>query len=160
MTEPEDQLQAYAGLLADGIEAALPGWVVAQVERVAAAQSVTLSGADRAALAEAAAQARSDIGGRIRALLEIDLDEQATTPLALLRMAVRYPTTVLSRAGLAPVSRDRFAEQAFPDDVYDLSPATFADIDPELAEVGLAWGAAKAFVHKRRHTTKKSEGSE
>jgi hypothetical protein len=28
---------------------------------------------------------------------------------------------------------------------------TFADLDPDLAEPGLAWGAAKAFVHKRRH---------
>ena len=35
----------------------------------------------------------------------------------------------------------------FPDDVYDLSPATFADVDPALHEPGLVWGAAKAHVH-------------
>jgi hypothetical protein len=49
------------------------------------------------------------------------------------------------------VERDPFAERAFPDDLYDLSPASFADVDPELAEVAITWGAAKAFVHKRRH---------
>jgi hypothetical protein len=39
----------------------------------------------------------------------------------------------------------------FPDDDYGLTPASFADIDPALAEPGLAWGAAKAWVHRRRH---------
>ena len=34
----------------------------------------------------------------------------------------------------------------FPDDDYDLSPATFADIDESLHEPGLVWGAAKAHV--------------
>ena len=42
--------------------------------------------------------------------------------------------------------RDRFAEQTFPDDVYDLVPASFADVDPSLHEPGLLWGAAKAHT--------------
>ena len=48
--------------------------------------------------------------------------------------------------------RDEFAERTFPDDVYDLSPASFADVDPALHEPGLMWGAAKAHVilHRRR----------
>ena len=77
-------------------------------------------------------QAQRETGAAIRALLVADIDEQRTTPLALLRQAVRYPTEVLRQAGVPPVERDRFAEQAFPDDDYDLSPATWADVDPGL----------------------------
>jgi hypothetical protein len=101
---------------------------------------------------EAAQAARLEIGAALRALLEADIDEQRTTPLTLLRTAVRYPTEVLEAAGVPGLERDRFAEEAFPDDIYDLSPATFADIDPSLADAGLAWGASKAFAHKKRHS--------
>jgi hypothetical protein len=34
--------------------------------------------------------------------------------------------------------------------VYDLTPASFADVDPALHEPGLVWGAAKAHVHLAR----------
>ncbi|MEO7555966.1 MAG: hypothetical protein ABIV94_05100, partial [Acidimicrobiales bacterium] len=71
----------------------------------------------------------------------------------LLRRAVRYPTAVLAAAGVPPVVRDAFAERAFPDDDYGLTPATFADVDPALHEPGLAWGAAKAHVHLSRRRT-------
>ena len=87
---------------------------------------------------------------RIRTLLSMDLDEQATNPLALLRSAVRYPTEVLAAHGVPPVDRDEFAVRAFPDDVYDLSPASFGDVHPDLHEPGLVWGAAKAHVHLQR----------
>lgn len=33
--------------------------------------------------------------------------------------------------------------RAFPSDVYDLSPASFADLAPDLAEAGIAWGRAR-----------------
>ena len=65
----------------------------------------------------------------------------------MLRTLVRYPTDVLRSAGARPVTRDEFAVRNFRDDVYDLSPATFADVDPALHEPGLVWGAAKAHVH-------------
>jgi hypothetical protein len=88
----------------------------------------------------------------VRELLAADIDEQRTTPLAILRgAALRYPTSVLHAAGVPPVVRDRAAEELFPDDLYDLVPASFADLDPSLADAGLRWGAAKAFEHKRRH---------
>ena len=74
------------------------------------------------------------------------MDEQRTGPLAVIRTAVRYPTEVLAAAGVGPVQRDEFAERSFPDDVYDLAPASFADLDPALHEPGLVWGAAKAHV--------------
>ncbi len=46
--------------------------------------------------------------------------------------------------------RDQFARNSFPDDTYGLVPATWADIDPALHEIGITWGAAKAFLFKAR----------
>jgi hypothetical protein len=98
-------------------------------------------------------RSRGHVGGgsSLRALLEADIDAQATTPLSLLRQTVRYPTEVLRSAGVPPVRRDTFAESAFPGDDYDLAPASLAAVDPDLVELGLVWGAAKAMAHRRRH---------
>jgi hypothetical protein len=49
------------------------------------------------------------------------------------------------------VERDEFRVRAFPEDVYDLTPASFADVDLSLHEVAMAWGAAKAMAHRERH---------
>ena len=130
--------------MADAIEVALPGWVERSVAR-------RLPSADRAAVAAAAGRARREVGGQVRALLALDVDEQRTTPLTLLRGAVRYPTEVLKEASVPPVPRDREQERLFPDDVYDLTPASFGDVHPSLHDLGIAWGAAKAFTHLQRH---------
>lgn len=144
-------MEEHATALADAIEAALPGWVERSVARTAGEYFGHVDPAVTAAAAEAGQRARADVAPRVRALLGADIDEHRTTPLSLLRGAVRYPTRVLRDAGVPPVARDEAQARLFPDDVYDLAPATFADVDPALAEVGLAWGAAKAFVHRQRH---------
>ena len=150
-TDGSDELAGYGAALAEAICARLPTWVVDSVERVMTAWAGQVP-PDVAEAAEAAGRAAlSDIGEAVRALLASDVDAQRTTPLSLLRQAVRYPTSVLSAAGVPPVDRDRFAESAFPDDRYDLTPASIADFSPDLAELGISWGAAKAFVHRRRH---------
>jgi hypothetical protein len=145
---PEDaeRLDALATALADAVEAALPAWV----ERAVEARAGIVDGELRAAAAAAGRRAADEVGGTVRRLLATDVDEQRANPLALLRGAVRYPTEVLERAGVPPRPRDEFAERTFPDDVYDLAPATRADIDPALQERGLVWGAAKAHVVLRR----------
>jgi hypothetical protein len=63
---------------------------------------------------------------------------------------VVFPTVVLADAGVGEVVRDADAERLFPEDVYDLTPGGFVDIDPALHEIGLAWGAAKAKAHLAR----------
>jgi hypothetical protein len=140
----------HATALADAIEAALPAWVERSVARTAGAFFGEVDPGVRAAAADAGRQARHDVAPRVRALLQADIDDQRTTPLSLLRGAVRYPTGVLRDAGVPPVERDEAQARLFPDDIYDLAPATFADLDPSLAEVGMAWGAAKAFAHLQR----------
>lgn len=150
--DPEEQFRAYAAALAAGIDLAIPAWVSRSVERLMTAWAGSVPEEVRREAAAAGTRARAEIGPAVAQLLAADVDHQRTTPLALLRAGVRYPTEVLRGAGVPPVERDRFAEEAFPGDVYDLSPASLADIDPSLAEPGLAWGAAKAFVHRRRHS--------
>jgi hypothetical protein len=142
-----------ATALADGLDAAVVPWVEGCVARVVRAWTGNETVPDPVAAAATAAgrQARDDVMPRLRSLLAADVDHQATTPLALVREAVRYPTAVLRAAGVPEVARDEFSRRAFPDDWYDLSPATLADVDPSLAEPGLRWGAAKAFEHRRRH---------
>jgi hypothetical protein len=57
---------------------------------------------------------------------------------------------VLAAAGVPPVERDAHARRLFPDDVYDLGPAAFADLSAEVHQTGVVWGAAKAHVILRR----------
>jgi hypothetical protein len=141
----------YGQQLADAVDAVLAPWV----ERCVALRADQSGLADTAQLGEAAArageEATDDVLPRLRAFLDRDVDAQTTTPLAILRQAVAYPTQVLLGAGVPAVVRDRFSEANFPEDVYDLTPAKLADIDPSLADPGLAWGAAKAMAHLQRH---------
>jgi hypothetical protein len=140
-------MEPHATALADAIVAALPGWV----ERCVAIRLPAPDAAVTEAAGEAGRRAATEVGAEVRALLAADIDEQRTTPLALLRTAVRYPTEVLRAAGVPPLDRDPIQVRLLPEDLYDLSPANFADVDPALAEPGMVWGAAKALAHRRRH---------
>ena len=141
-------LADHGHALADATTAALPGWVARSVTSVASAAGVSIDPAD---IEEAGLEAAEVIGEALRALVDLDVDDQHTTPLALVRTAVRWPTALLQAAGVPPVGRDEFDVRRFPDDPYGLTPATFADIEPDLAGLAVAWGAGKAWVHKRRH---------
>ena len=144
-------LDQHAAALADGIVDAVPRWVERSVDVVHRAWDGPPPPPVAAAGRRAGQAAGAEVGPRVRALLGADIDDQRTTPLALLRDAVRYPTQVLADAGVPPVQRDGQDEAMFPDDRYGLTPATLADVDPALADPGLAWGAAKAWAHRRRH---------
>ena len=149
-----DQLEDTARQLADAIDASLARWVEASVERTYRAWSDRpMPGGVVAGATEAGRRAQAEIGALVRALLRADVDEQRTTPLSVLRTAVTYPTAVLRAAGVPEVVRDSVSAEMFPDDPYDLTPASLADVDPSLQELGLRWGAAKAWVYKRRHET-------
>ena len=142
----EEALARYAAALADAVDDALGPWVRRCVATVADRWRPGLATQLAETADRAAEGARREVGSQVRALLETDVDQQRTGPLAVLRSGVRFPTAVLAEAGVPPVAREAFAQQAFPDDAYDLAPAAFADIDPALHEPGLVWGAAKAHV--------------
>ena len=151
-TTPEEQLATIATELGEAIYAAIPDWVSNCVTSryLAWDYAATLSDELTQFVTEAGQAAQADAGAQVKAVLALDIDEQQVPPLSLLRQAVRYPTAVLQQAGVPPVVRDEFAERNFPQDIYNLSPANFADISPALHELGMAWGAAKAFVHLQR----------
>lgn len=151
----DELLAAHAAVLADGIERALPGWVVRCVTERADAWRPGSSAELTDAAAAAGRRAAVEVGSRVRELLEQDVDDQATGPLAVVRTAVRFPTQVLADAGVPEVVRDEFAERAFPEDVYGLAPAAFSDLHPALHEPGIVWGAAKVHVVLAR---RKAEG--
>ena len=150
-TSNEQVLAELAAALADGVDAALPSWVETNVRRLLVAFFGTAEADVLAEARTAGLAARDDIGPRLRALLDTDPDQQWTNPLSIVRTAVVYPTAVLRAAGVPAVVRDPQAEAQFPDDDYDLTPTKFVDIDPDLHEPSLAWGAAKAFIVKSRH---------
>jgi hypothetical protein len=138
--------------LAAAVDAVLTDWVESSVERIVIAYRGDVPEGLVTAARDAATAARADIGTELRRFLAMDVDEQSTNPLTILRRAVRYPTAVLRDAGVPEVVRDEFRERAFPEDVYDLSPATWGDVDESLQEPGLVWGAwkAKTVLDRRR----------
>src|SRR3954469_15116964 len=133
----EVRLAEHAERLAGGVEDALPGWV----ERAVARRLREWGTAEPSAVLEQARRsgraAREEIGPQLRAFLRQDVDEQRTTPLEIVRRAVRFPAAVLADAGVPPAVRDGVAERAIPDDVYALAPVAWADVDDGLTEPGL-----------------------
>ncbi len=152
-TTDEAKFQRYASDLLAAVEAALGPWVIAAVEE---RHPAPLPSDVEAAAATAAQAAVDDVGPRLADLLALDIDEQWTNPLAIIRRAVVYPTAVLAEAGVAPVVRDATEARINPDDVYALSPAAFGDLGPAVHEPGLVWGAAKAHLHLSRRRREES----
>lgn len=144
-------LARYGDALVAAIEVALPAWV----QRCVADRWTAFHGGEPPpevldAARDAAAAAVGQVLPQLRELLARDVAAQTANPLALLRRAVLHPTRVLEASGVPPVQRDAQAERMFPDDLYDLVPGAFADLDPAVHDPGLHWGAAKAHVLMRR----------
>lgn len=148
--DPEVALADLGAELATRVTTAVPAWVVRCVEA-----RLSPGRADRARILDEAEEfgrrAQEDVAGKLRALLSADVDAQHSTPLEVVRVAVSYPTAVLRGAGVVPAPRDEFAEARFPDDPYGLTPASLKAVDPDLGDLAIAWGAAKAMAHRRRH---------
>jgi hypothetical protein len=140
-SEPID-VASFATVLLDELGRAIPVWV----ERMVGQRSAGL--VDPGPVVTATVEW---VMPRLADLLEADIDTQRTNPLAVLRNATALPTAALADAGIEPVARDAFAIERFPDDIYALHPATWADVDESLTDPGLRWSAAKAFEHRRRH---------
>ncbi len=134
------------GELLAACEAAIPGWMRASI-----AARVAGSGERSDVISTTADAESTELLGELRRLLTADVDEQETTPLALIRRAVtRRPTELLRSLGVVAPEAERFAAEAFPDDPYRLGPAAWAEVDPALHEPGLVWGAWKAMTVLRR----------
>ncbi|NNF54015.1 MAG: hypothetical protein HKN03_06170 [Acidimicrobiales bacterium] len=100
---------------------------------------------------------RSSVLPDLATLLGADIDEQWTTPLEIVRSLVGPITAELQSLHVPPPQRDSHSVALHPQDLYNIAPATFANVHPSLHEPGLAWGAAKAHVHLRRHQRQASD---
>jgi hypothetical protein len=148
------RLRTAGATIVAGIERCVDDWVVAQVGRIldawGQADATTRARADGDARV-AGQQAAARVTGELRALLALDPVDQRSTPLEVVRTAVREPTQVLEAAGVPPVVRDDFDERAFPGDHYGLVPRTLGDLgDESLAPLHLEGGLAKAAVLRAR----------
>ncbi len=152
----EARFAEISGQLADAVDEVLPAWIERLIQIRVREWSGHVSAEVAAGAVTAGAAARAETMPELRALLEADVDAQRANPLAILRHATRFAHAVLADLGVPAMPRDHFAERAFPDDRYGLVPATWADVDPSLHEIGVTWGAAKAYVHMAR---RRREGS-
>lgn len=147
LADDEAQLAAFALDLADRVDGSLESWVRRSLVAAASAGGVAF---DDTAVGPVTAATRDAAMPELRRVLAADVDEGAGSPLAALRSAVGPMTDTLEAWGAARPPRDEFLERQFPGDPYQLGPASFADVHPDLHEPGLVWGAARAHVHLRR----------
>ena len=98
-----------------------------------------------------ASASASRVLDRLYRLAVSDIDEQATTPLEVVRGFVVDATAFLEAHDVPPAPRDRFSRTRFPNDLYDLTPANLSALGEEVGERSIVWGATKAFEHRRRH---------
>lgn len=150
----EREINEVGDAIVAGVERELPGWVRAQIARIADAWG-RLDDPTRARLdadaVTAGEEATVRVVGELRALFALDAADQHATPLQVVRTAYREPTAALAAVGIPAVERDEFDERAWPDDRYGLVPHTLADLgDPDLAPMLLAWGMAKAAIVRSR----------
>jgi hypothetical protein len=96
------------------------------------------------ALVEALEEGVSWLQSTLEDLLARPYAAQHRGPLEVFQEAMRFPTEVLSAAGVEPPRRDGGAEAALPGDLFDLAPASSRQIGEEVWLAHLAWGADKA----------------
>ncbi|MFZ0664555.1 MAG: hypothetical protein WAM97_02290 [Acidimicrobiales bacterium] len=156
---PEDtdlQLARFGSVLADAVIEAVPGWiescVLTRFDEWTRYSGVAGDRSEVSALAmEAGRVAAGELAAPLRELVTAGVDAQRNTPLGLVRPLVSHATAVLRAVGVPPVERDDFERSRFSNDDYRLTPVSLAALGPEVGDLALAWGAAKAMAHKRRH---------
>ena len=155
---PEEALAQLGAALADAVADVVPRWVERAVAELVRAWAGTVGPDDLAAARTAGETAAAEVGPELRRLLAADVDAQWTNPMTIVRRAVAPATAALRAAGVGEVERSPDDEARFPDDVYGLTPHTFADLHPSLHELGITWGAVKARAHLSRHRSAPGAG--
>lgn len=129
-----------------------PAWLARSIERALAQGGVTAASTDRSDIDELVERTTDGILAELAELLATDVDDQRTNPLAVYRSGLGAVTAYLRGRHVPTPPADRFAADRYPDDPYQLGPATWSDIDDELHTPGLIWGAwkAKTVLDRRR----------
>lgn len=142
-------MDPYSERLLTVTDDVVSAWVGRLIGRVAASQSIDIDDDRRRTIVS---EVEASLRPELTELLSRDAADQTTNPLSLFRRATAIVTEHLLALGAVAVERDEFHQRSFPDDVLDLCPATWADIDERMVEPGLEWGAWKAatIIARRR----------
>ena len=144
MDEAIESYRQAASALLSGLDDAVVPWI----ERIA---SERLGNKTSDQVHVVAASIHAEVMPKLRRLFNADVNAQSAGPLGVLRAAVGPANALLAAEGVTPPERDPVAASMFPEDIYDLSPANFDDVDPSLHDPGIVWGAAKAHLFLARH---------
>lgn len=151
--DPDTRLEFVGALVADRVEAAIPGYIVTSVTRIVDAWGRLDNPARiaaRSAAAECAPAVAERTGADLRAQLAQPASKQRQTPLEITARIIVEPTAILRDLGIPPVARDPADAARQPDDFYDLVPRALADLgDPDLGPLQMAWGLAKHEALRR-----------
>jgi hypothetical protein len=147
-SDETERFARYRDELVDAVDASVRPWIERSIREVAERQGGPGAVTDRLLTdaADAADATHDEVVPALRALMRVDAEAQRANPLQLLRDGVRHATAVLAAHGVPPVRRDQLQQETLPLDVYDIAPATWADIGADLVEPGITWSAAKAHV--------------
>lgn len=150
-------MNPYSTRLLTTMQVVTESWLRGLVDRVVTSQGLT-GAIDPERIDRVVDSVRQDLLVALASLLELEAWDQRRNPLEVVRGATVPVTSELAVWGARPVSRDEFKERSFPGDVFDLAPATWSDVHPDLHEVGLEWGAWKAAaIITHRKTSEISE---
>ncbi len=146
----EASLANYALQLGDGIDEYLGAWMKRLGEATLTASGIVVTGEVGESLDALVEREVPQVVAQVRLLLNSDIDDQRSNPLAIIRQLLVPLTQFLDDHGASRPRRDADAVRLHPADLFDLVPGGFVDIDPSLHTPGIVWGAAKAHVHLRR----------
>lgn len=97
-------------------------------------------------IAQCITEVHRNIMDELTALIAQDVTDQRTTPLHIVRRNLAPLTRLLTDAGAPAPRRDPLRVEMSPHDYYDIEPARFDEIHPDLGSLALTWGAAKAML--------------
>ena len=161
-TASERDLSRLTGLVVMRVGIAVPDWVVRCVQRgvangIARAGAYWSMGAEESRALYRSAEsvgweAAEEVEGKASELLAVveDLRPAPARVLGLLQDAVAYPASVLRRARVPKARRDRLAMKLYPDDDYNLTPRSLAELHPMMPELLASWEGARSAVVRER----------
>lgn len=143
-SEDEQRFEQYGQALHSAVARAFSPWLTALLESRSGESQ--LPEEVLAAIDAAATEAVSNIETLVRS----DVDTALSGPLEQIRRAMTELAPVLDAHGFERPPRDPVDSEMRPDDVHGLGPMAFMDLGDEVHEAGIAWGAAKAYLHRQR----------
>lgn len=144
MERDDEKFHEYGQRLLETISNSIRGWLHATMSNRLGEDASEYD------LRDALEQVALDVEQSIAVLVNADIDEPLSGPLERIRRAVEPLNDVLDELGAPQRPRDPVEAAMRPADRHALGPMTFRDLDDDVHDAGIAWGAAKAHLHLQR----------